>query len=167
MHHTYFRRVFSYRNKPEQSLSPLHSGVGRGMPSDTMPLDHDRFVKLMMLASSPIDAEALNALRCANRMLEKEGKVWSEVLKPEAAQKQEPQQPKQSPWGSSPWEKAGFYAPFTNEAEIDAAFAAIERRGVSGSAGDFVDSLWDQWDKRGRLSAKQRQALWRFYENAR
>jgi hypothetical protein len=52
------------------------------MTDDPNGLDRDRLAKLLELASSPNDNEALTAVRLAHRMIRNLGASWDDVLQP-------------------------------------------------------------------------------------
>jgi predicted lipid carrier protein YhbT len=105
------------------------------------------FTKLkgcMRLTESPVDAEALAALRKANELLRANGHTWESVF----ARLVKIDVPIES-----------VLEPKDERLVIEEAFAAIEDADPRGSWADFVASVREQWDSRGYLTAPQREAI--------
>ncbi len=102
--------------------------------------DLDKLTKLLALTASDIDGEALAAIRAANRLLSRNKIRWEAVLAP-----------KETPHKQQPWER--------HDQEIETLFDDAFAKGVTGSFGDFLKSLYSQWETKRSLSPKQMAAL--------
>ncbi len=135
-----------------------------------MSLDHDKFIKIMMLTTSPADGEALVAIRKANAMLAAIKKNWEEILKSKGFDR--PTEPPN-------WEE-GFRKQYTNrytrryaydmhDDDIEKArlMLAACMQHVKGSARSFIESLNTAFEEHGSLTEKQFAALKKFYKNIR
>lgn len=117
--------------------------------------------KLMNMTLSGADAERLTAIDRANDILKKSNTTWDRVLdrtikvEVEIEGREEPK---------SAADLAASRAAFRKR--VDDAFTTIEASDPRGEAADFIASLKEQWDRNGRLSANQLEALWRFESNA-
>lgn len=114
----------------------------------------ETFKKLMERTTSDSDAESLNALRAANRLLTKEGLSWTRVLDRSVRvvaeyEEHQPENPK-----SRRTENGTTKA---NDEEIERAFEILSD--IKGGFSDFIESLYEQWTERRWLSRKQRDAL--------
>src|ERR1700675_4984262 len=116
------------------------------------------FQKIMAQTISTNDAEALNALRAANAILAKEELTWERVLNKtvNVVNEFEP-----DPEGEHPTDKrAGMSRKQADENLLDEAERAARGRGAM----DFVASVREQFDLRGFMSNRQREALERMSE---
>lgn len=115
--------------------------------------DFTKLKKLMQLTQSGNDNEALGALRKANEILTSYqldwNRVFSRLVKVE-----------------TPVESAED-ADKPERQRIEEAFAAVEDGDPRGSFADFIASLKEQWDQRGYLSEKQKDALFTAASNRR
>lgn len=107
-------------------------------------------MKVLQLTSSPVDHEALAAIRTANKMLETRGMMWSEIFEKKSA----PVRPSQKT------------ASYGNPDAINEMFRELLCDNMNPDAEDFVSSLYTQWRKFHRLSEKQVLALEKFYNNS-
>lgn len=106
-----------------------------------------KFTKLMELSASPIDGEALNALRFANQMLVEADISWTDLINnkdiiiKEVHIKKEP------------------------NPEIE-EMLKICKKGVRSSSGQmFIRSLADWYKNHGSLTEKQVDALRKWFDN--
>jgi hypothetical protein len=118
-------------------------------------LENFRRLKLMMNKTmSGTDAERLTAIDMANRIVADEKTTWDRILdrvisvdvpiEAVAAKSAE---------GVDPAIRKAFVK------KVNDAFEAIEESDPRGTFTDFIASLRDQWDARGRLSPAQLEAL--------
>lgn len=114
--------------------------------------------KLMDMSQSSNEGEQLNAIRLANRILEKHKLSWTEILSRTVTLDVEaaPYEPSNEP-------RAEKQERTARDKIIDGWFATL-REGHTWS--NFVDSLYDQWQKRNWLSKPQIDALERTVERA-
>ncbi len=121
-----------------------------------MKLESFRKLKLMMNKTmSGTDAERLTAIDMANKIVVESNTTWDRILdrvisidvpiEAAAARSSE---------GVDKEVRAAFVK------KVNDAFEVIEASDPRGSFTDFIASLKDQWDARGRLSPAQLDALW-------
>lgn len=115
--------------------------------------DFKKLKKLMMSTTSEADAEVLMAIRAANKLLVAEGVDWDRVLDRMVRLEVE--------------DASHLDADKPLSQRIDEAFAAVMADDPRGTTATFVASLSDQWQRRGTLSDKQREALFRMASEAR
>jgi hypothetical protein len=101
--------------------------------------------KLMQLATSPVDAEALGALRKANAILAAAGVDWQRVFERCVTVTHEVE--------AAPDE-------WPDAERIAQAFAVVEES-AKGNFAEFVASLRAQWGEKGWLSPAQKEALFK------
>ena len=118
--------------------------------------DFELLKKFMGSAMSEQDGEALNALRMANRILQKENLTWAKVLDRSLKVEYD-------------IEEAPPHRDVSDRsAEIEEAFSFLARQDLPESTENFIHSLSEQWTKRRSLSQAQREALFKVYNrNAR
>lgn len=120
--------------------------------------DFNLLKKLMSMTTSDADAEALMAIRQANKLLAAEKLTWDLVFSRTVTVVAEVE-------AASDGLDLDYSKPparIDPDAErIDEAFAAIDDAGTRGPFGDFIESLREQWNKRRSLSDKQRAALFK------
>jgi hypothetical protein len=105
--------------------------------------EFNRLKKLMQLATSDNDHEALASLRQATQLLRAHGYTWEDFFKRTVKVTYE--------------YDTGTGVP-PDEERIDNAFQILE----GGKRwNDFIGSLYDQWQKRRSLSDKQKETLFR------
>ncbi len=111
----------------------------------------DRFVKVMMLTTSPIEGEALSATRMANSMLAAANLNWEEFLNARA-----PAAPPSPPATSGKHHV---------DEDIDEMFESVSANlDPESSFCEFIESLHEWWEKKGFLTEKQYAALKNSYE---
>lgn len=111
-----------------------------------MPMTVTEFRQLkatMMLATSPVDAEALTALRRANAVIARHGYTWTQVL--DRVVKVE-----------VPIEAAGG----DDEDELSALFERAMMN-ASGSFLEMLESIHEKWEATGFLTPRQRDVVTR------
>lgn len=111
--------------------------------------DFNKLKKFMNLTFSDVDAEALAALRQANKVLKREGLDWDRVMNKLVTID-----------GPAIEEAPQDRAPTRSEYEksIELKFEAV-RETARDSFKEFIDSLYDQWEKRHYLTPGQYDAL--------
>lgn len=128
--------------------------------------DFNRLKKLMNMTQSGADQEILTAIRSANEILTKSNTTWDRVLDRVIKVEVEIESADQARGRSSdPVAVAARREAFSKK--VEDAFATIEASDPRGEAADFIASLKDQWEKNGRLSDRQFEALWTFERNAK
>ena len=126
-------------------------------------LDRNRLTKLMGMATSDNDNEALVALRLANDLIKKERMTWDEVLAQNA--------PSLNIVLSRTGYKADedWIAPhLKDKVMIDLMFRAVFAQPRTGNE-DFwqwMDSIHNRWSAHGNLSQGQYNALKKCYQRA-
>jgi hypothetical protein len=110
--------------------------------------DFELFIKLMMLAQSPNDTEALSALRKANAKLASINRNWEELLRGKVAVSDFPDAP---PMGGELRASRGVQHtdPFISTMLDDLM------RDVKGGFRDFIESINTWWEQKGFLTEKQ------------
>ena len=120
---------------------PTNDPSGGGPPADLL-------IKCLELTASNHDGEALAAIRKANLLRAKLGRSWAELI---------------NPVSSDP--AATMSA--TRFIDWPAVFSFIrEWNPPSGKWARFLDSVESQFDRKGRLTPKQRRAILKFYDSA-
>lgn len=120
------------------------------------PMDANRFIKLLLMTTSPHDGECLNAIRMANAMLAGMNANWDELIRglipsvPEAKTYSPPQQPSSPP----PSSDNKHYAD-----EVDEVFDLLYAGTHSDSYMRFIDSVFSFYHKTGFLTDNQFKAL--------
>lgn len=112
------------------------------------------FKKLMERTTSDSDAEALTALRAANRLLAAEGLSWTRVLDRSIRVVAEYEEHASTSSAANKHENGDIDA---GNKEIDRAFEILSD--IKGGFSDFIESLHEQWSERRWLSRAQRNAL--------
>jgi hypothetical protein len=113
-----------------------------------------------MLTTSDNDAEALVAIRSANKILADAGIDWNRVFDRTITVAAE--------FEAAPEEsKIVRQTVSTHTREIEEAFTTIKARDPRGTFADFIASLKDQWDEKHFLTEKQKAALFRAAEGER
>ncbi|MFQ5742007.1 MAG: hypothetical protein ACE5HV_00280 [Acidobacteriota bacterium] len=113
----------------------------------------EKFIKIMMLATSPSDGEALSALRKANAMLAEMNNSWEELLRGKVRMRAADDD--EAPRGKH----------HTDAEEIDTLFEDLFTSvSPASSFRDFVESVHEWWEDKGFLTEKQYQALRRARE---
>jgi len=121
-----------------------------------MALDTEKFFKVVNLSTSPVDGEALSAIRKAHAMLKAQDTTWEMVIlgHPRKAEFTEEPSPKKEK------KKSGG-----NDDDLIKHMFSVVRVSVKGrSSEDFIDSIHIFYNTAGFLTAKQRSALERYYE---
>lgn len=112
--------------------------------------EFDRLKKFMAMTDSPVDAEAVAALRQARKLLTAHSYDWAAVLNRLVRLDAEAADPEDVPERDEPPARGDF------DAAVDRLFEDVARADANS---DFVDSLKEQWDRRRWLSPKQVKAL--------
>src|SRR5262245_16328505 len=107
----------------------------------------EKFIKLMMMTTSPHDGEALTAIRKVNAELAALNCNWEELLHGKLVSQQPPSQREWSNFGDQ------------DGPEIAVMFEKVLRKNHSPSFLDFLDSIHSFWKNRGYLTEKQYNAL--------
>ena len=116
-------------------------------------------VKLMMLTTSTNDAEALAALRKANKIL-KDAKVnWAELLGAAKPDQSFRVPPSRRPRPEPSWDSFGDDQRYTNEDEINRMFDKVFNSNMSEGFAEFVESVHLWWEQHGWLSVAQYRAI--------
>lgn len=108
-------------------------------------MNFERFIKLMMMTTTPNDNEALVALRMANAELASINRNWEEVLRSKVTVRGGSEETQPPP---------GFHQ--HSGPEIDLWLeAALRRTPYHSSFRRFLESLQSFWEDRGYLTEKQ------------
>jgi len=105
--------------------------------------DFKRLKGMMERTTSENDNEALVALRAANRLLLRENLTWTRVLD-------------RSVSIAVPFESASTANGKTDDDEMEALFDAALNKTKPGSFRDTLQDIYDQWQEKNWISAKQR-----------
>jgi hypothetical protein len=119
------------------------------------------FIKLMMMAQSSNDAEALTALRKANAKLASINRNWEELLRGKVAMSDFPDAP---PMGGD-LRTSGSGVKHVGP-EIDAMLDDLMQE-VRGGFRDFIESINTWWTEKGFLTDKQYAAVKKAWDNRR
>jgi len=115
----------------------------------------EKFIKLMMMTTSPNDGECLNAARRANSMLAEANLDWDDFLRGKAKIITSTASTQTNYSGKK----------YQNSAEIEAMLNNVletSKRGTSFYG--FLESLSNWWEANGFLTEKQYNALRKTYE---
>lgn len=118
------------------------------------------FIKLMMMAQSSNDAEALTALRKANAKLASINRNWEELLRGKVAISDFPDAPAMG--GDL---KTGGGQKYTDP-HISAMLDDLMRE-VRGGFRDFIESINEWWEQKGFLTEKQYNTIKKSWEQRR
>ncbi len=131
-------------------------------------MDRERLTKLLALTTSDIDAEALAAIRMANKMLTVEKLTWGEILAAGGTtiniSLARTRTPNTAPFSTG--ESEDWLPPhLTDKVLIDAMFRAIfaQPRSDNEEFWQWVDSVHHYWHENGRLTPRQYQGIRRTY----
>lgn len=129
-----------------------------------MPLDRTKLAKLLGLAASDNDHEAMGALRAATRLVKAENMSWEDVLAgPEKTFRVSIQ--RQTMYDAEEQE-AGWVAPhLKDKVMIDLMFRSVYSQPRTGSE-DFwrwVDDVHEKWQRYNQLTPGQYTALRKCY----
>lgn len=139
----------------------------------------ETFVKLMMMTSSDIDAEALTALRKANAMLKAEGKNWEELItglvpmENDRPAREEPRPRRQARTSTPPWadddgfnydqsDRSSGPSPGSMDYEdwVNGAFEeALAKVRKGSSFRNTLESIHQWWQDKGFLTQAQLRAV--------
>lgn len=125
--------------------------------------DFRKLKKLMNMTLSGADQEILTAIRSANEIVRKSETTWDRILDRVIKVEVEieaREEPRDTSGAAIAARKAAF------DRKVASAFETIEDGDPRGEAADFVASLKAQWEKDGRLSERQLEAIWKFERNA-
>lgn len=123
-----------------------------------MSINFDKFIKVMGMTGSSHDAEALSALRMAQKMLKDEKMTWADVFSPRAGASQQRQQEKpreerkayQEPPRSKPREEPPRSKGHEDE-DVRAELRKMAAKAYKAHPELFTDwerSFMDDWDER-------------------
>jgi len=113
----------------------------------------EKFIKLMMMTTSPSDGEALNACRMANGLLLEANLDWRDFLQGKAQ------------IVSTPGLKGVQGKRYTNSDEINRMLDQVLSHTRGGTSfHNFIMSLNDWWKDNSYLTEKQYNALRKSYE---
>lgn len=122
-----------------------------------MPLDKDKFAKIMGLTTSDIDGEALAALRMANKMLSGENLTWGEILA------ETPREMRISIHREPPYKfEEGWTPPhLRDKVTIDLMFRAVYNQPRTGNEEfwKWLDDVHTKWGSYGSLTQGQYNGL--------
>lgn len=116
-------------------------------------MDLDKFVKILKLTTSPVDGEALAAVRKANEILKRENFEWEHFVLGKIHHK------------SGPGEERPFSPKYSDEIirpdQIADALSLLLSRvdGLGQKTVSMLYSFKSQFDKRGNLSDRQKEVL--------
>lgn len=110
--------------------------------------DYKKLTKLMMMTQSDNDNETLEAIRGANKILAAYGIDWNRVFSRTVQVVNEVEQDPEHPEAKS---------------AVDALFASA----FDMHPTPFIESIYEQWQKRSWLSTKQLEALQNFVDSKR
>lgn len=114
------------------------------------------FAKLMMLTTSNNDAEALVALRKANKILADAKTNWAELLDAvQADQSYRVPPSKRRPRPEPEWENVGDSTKYTDAHDIDNLFNRVFDQKLSEGFESFVTSVHIWWEQKGFLTKAQ------------
>lgn len=129
-------------------------------------MDISKLAKLLGYTTSPNDNEALNAMRMANAELDKANLTWIDFCSQKTIVIQNIVQERNGQVEGKINHPASIEK---KDAEIEKMLGAVLKhlasRGKDYSGTIFIQSLADQYMKRGSLSAKQIIALEKWYNN--
>lgn len=130
--------------------------------------DYKKVRKLMQLATSDNDAEALAALRKANAIWASYGIDWERVFARvvTVVNEFEPAPPGQFDDASSQGRRFDPEGD-KKKADIEEAFRLLADEKLSRGFGGFIDSLRTQWEDKGKLTTGQFDALMKAAQVAR
>lgn len=127
--------------------------------------DFNRLKKLLNMTLSGADGERLTAIDMANEIVRKSDTTWDRILdrviKVDVMVESVEDALKDRPGGG---DKAATQAIFRKK--VDDAFVTIEESDPRGSWADFVADLKSQWERNGRLSEAQVEAVFKGARNA-
>jgi len=113
----------------------------------------EKFIKLMMMTTSPSEGEALTAIRMANGLLMEANLNWDEFLRGKAKV--------YTASGQSSYSGKKYQNADEIEAMLNDVLSTI-KRGTSFYS--FIESLNDWWEANSFLTEKQYNALRKSYE---
>lgn len=123
---------------------------------------NELFIKLMMMTTSPIDAEALTALRKANAILAEANVNWEEFLtalditrrnKEASVKRQQRQRNDENAFSNVAGER------FDNADEINPMFERAFANTSGKGFRDFLESVHEWWTSKGFLTERQYQSV--------
>ena len=130
------------------------------MPSEV----EEKIIKCLELSFSTSDGEALSAIRKANILLQKQKKNWREFIQDQRSTNDDSEETYK--YYNKRYYQSPTYPTDEERDEINEMFRVVLDKVKSGPK-DFIQSLHDQWEGKGRLSEKQLSALRKFYDNCR
>lgn len=130
--------------------------------TDPKASDFEIFIKLMMMAQSPNDGEALTALRKANAKLASINRNWEELLRGKVAVSDFPDAPSMG----GDLRTSGFSGVKHTDPHIGTMLDDLMRE-VKGGFRDFVESINEWWEQKGFLTEKQYNTIRKSWEARR
>lgn len=123
--------------------------------------DFNRLKKLLNMTLSGADGERLTAIDMANEIVRRSDTTWDRILDRVIKVDVMVESVEDATGGDANAEvrRAMF------RAKVNEAFATIEESDPRGSWADFIADLKSQWDRNGRLSEKQVEAVLRGAKN--
>lgn len=119
---------------------------------------NERFIKLMMMTTNPVDAEALTAFRKANAILAEANVNWEKFLtalditrrdKKSSVKRQQRQRNDENAFSNAAGER------FDDASEINPMFERAFANTSGGGFRDFLESVHQWWETKGFLTEKQ------------
>lgn len=119
--------------------------------------DFRRLKGIMERTTSESDNEALTSIRAANRLLAAEGLTWTRVLdrSVQVLLEVEPAPDQPQPWPGGPQRRPHDGS---DRDEVERAFEAAMEKAKGGFA-DWLDDVYEQWQRKDYLSSEQRRIL--------
>lgn len=126
--------------------------------------DFNRLKKLLNMTLSGADGERLTAIDMANEIVKKSNTTWDRILdrviKVDVAVESVEDAMRDRPGGGDANVARAIF-----RKKVDDAFATIEESDPRGSWADFVADLKGQWERNGRLSEAQAEAVFKGARN--
>lgn len=127
--------------------------------------DFNRLKKLLNMTLSGADGERLTAIDMANEIVRKSDTTWDRILdrviKVDVAVESVEDAMRDRPGGGDANAARAIF-----RKKVDEAFATIEESDPRGSWADFVADIKSQWERNGRLSEAQVEAIFKGARNA-
>ncbi len=124
-----------------------------------MIVDREKILKLLNLTKSPNDNEALLAIRMANKMIEKCNSDWMGFLKIEIVKNTGTE------WKPRPQRETYRDTNYQYKSDnLDEMFEQLRNAFLPKNTLEFINSVFEQYSSRGRISIKQYYSLVRLWE---
>ena len=127
--------------------------------------DFSLLKKLMNMTLSGADQERLFAIDKANEIIKKSNTTWDKVLD-RVISVEVPVESAESATGRSEEPTAVAARREAFRKRVEDAFATIEESDPRGDFADFVESIHEQWNTKGRLTDNQLEALFKSAKRA-